>query len=182
MPEHVPDASRAFAERTEQTLADRIVVRDRARAYARRERSIDILEVHVTHARSGVARDLQRVGATQCDVARVETERVRRALEESFDLVAALDRRPPVRMHGHAKPVRVRYLDHAVYAVEKRGPGGVPDLGGSGVARLRERRREDEDLSAARGEPLRLALHGGERLRPASALVQDRGDEATDEA
>src|SRR2546421_9766893 len=66
--QHILDPRRALAERAEETSAHRIVVQEAAVAHARAQRFVHILEVHVADARSGVPRDLQRVGAAERDV------------------------------------------------------------------------------------------------------------------
>src|SRR5712692_1592747 len=106
---------------------------------------------------------------------------MRRAFEESFDVLRPLDRGPPVRMHGDTETARVRDLRDTIDAVEQSPPGIVRELRRGGIAGLRERRREDDELGPARGEPFRLALHRSELLRSASVLVKDRRDEAADE-
>jgi hypothetical protein len=80
MAEHVLDARRAFSERAEEAGADGVVVRDRAVPDARGESAVHVLEVHVAHASSGVARDLQRIRPTERDVSRIEAKPVRRLL------------------------------------------------------------------------------------------------------
>src|SRR5205814_6912363 len=65
-------------------------------------------------------------------------------------------------------------------ALEQLGPGAVGRRGSTGVAALRERRSEDDELRAARGQPFRLAFDGGELVGAARALVEHRRDEAAD--
>src|SRR5205807_5163261 len=79
-----------------------------------------------------------------------------------------------------AEAVRVGDLDNAIDALEELGPGAVRKLGSTGVAALRERRSEDDELRAARGQPFRLAFDGGELVSAARALVEHRRDEAAD--
>src|SRR4051794_17943635 len=70
--EHLLDLRDTFTERTEESSAHRIVVTELAAADARPESAVYVLEMHVPHARAGVARDLQRIGPAECDVAGIE--------------------------------------------------------------------------------------------------------------
>src|SRR5207302_4451442 len=152
--------------------SDRVVVRQGSVADARRERAVHVFEVHVANARTGIALDLERVLTTERDVPCVEAQGVRRDVKEPFDVLRPLDRSTPVRMHRDAEAVRVGDLDNAVDALEELGPGAVRKLGSTGVAALRERRSEDDELRAARGQPFRLAFDGGELVSAARALVE----------
>src|SRR5439155_23266553 len=125
--------------------------------------------------------DLQRVGATERGVPRVEAERMRRRVKEPFDVLAPLDRGAPVRMNGNAETVRVGDLGDAVDAVDQLRPATLRDRRRSRVAGLRQRWGKDDELGPAGGQPFRLAFDRGELVRTASALVQHGGDETADE-
>jgi hypothetical protein len=180
--EQVSDARGALTEWSEETGPHRIVVGKRAGAYTFSERRVDILQVHVPHARPGVARDVDGIGAAKSDMAGVQAQRVCATVEESSDVMGALDRRAPMRVDDDQEPARACDVSQAIEALEKGAPGAIGQIRRRAVADLTGGRRQHEDLASGRGEPIRLPGYKGDLSRKGRGIVKNGSDEAADQA
>src|SRR5439155_608922 len=143
------------AERPEEAARDGVRVPHASFANRGSERRVGVLEMDMTNARGVIARDRDRIAATQKDVTRVETQRDVALREKTRHRASRLDRRTEVRMHRDVEAASPGDLPHAWQRREEGAPLSVAELDRRVVAVAAARRgeggRADAHRAAGRG-------------------------------
>src|SRR5206468_9586807 len=108
--EDIAHAHPTVAERPEEAARDGVRVPHASFANRGSERRVGVLEMDMTNARGVIARDRDRIAATQKDVTRVETQRDVALREKTRHRASRLDHRSEVGMKCELETMCARDL------------------------------------------------------------------------